>query len=170
LTQRPLDMLYFVFFVWHFFISVFFDFQPLYPRALIPGPLANFFDWYLRESRDFFMANMDGRVHNMDLTWFQCFSVFEVIWQAPSFVIAMLGLYNDAKGVYPLIAAYGASTFMTIVPCVVQFLVTPIITEEEFTRGVLGFTTPEQQSMCVWSYVFPMVMCFVLAVDMSYRL
>ncbi|KAJ7815027.1 transmembrane protein 6/97 [Mycena olivaceomarginata] len=96
LTSRPLDLVYFGFFVSHIFASLCIDFQAIYPPALVPGFLRTFAQWYIHTSNDPFIGGI--------------FLCLEVFFQFPTFFIAARGLLNDSKKIYVLMLVYGAST------------------------------------------------------------
>jgi hypothetical protein len=90
LTSRPLDLVYFGFFVVrflnltglqltpkqsHIFASLCIDFQAIYPPALVPGFLRTFAQWYIHTSNDPFIGGMLG---NDPLIWFKSFLCLEV--------------------------------------------------------------------------------------------
>ena len=89
------------------------DFQPLYPRALVPAPLRAFVAWYLDMSGDPLLKSAFGQ--GEPLVWFSGFLFLELYvplvrlrrgnsywgrcssaFQFPTFFIAARGLWNGA--------------------------------------------------------------------------
>ncbi|KAJ7678203.1 transmembrane protein 6/97 [Mycena polygramma] len=168
LTSRPLDLIYFGFFVSHIFASLCIDFQPLYPPALVPSVLPKFAEWYLRMSNDPFMKGMFGH-GNDPLIWFKSFVFLEAFFQFPTFFIAARGLWNDSKKIYVLMLVYGASTATTVWPCVWTLLATPEPSPAALASGIATLT-PDQRVMLLASYVPFCFLPLLMAVDMAFRL
>ncbi|KAJ7140277.1 transmembrane protein 6/97 [Mycena crocata] len=168
LTSRPLDLVYFSFFVTHIFASLCIDFQALYPVALVPGFLRQFAEWYIRMSNDPFIKVMFG--HGDDpLIWFKSFLFLEVFFQFPTFFIAARGLWNDSQKIYVLMLVYAASTVTTVWPCVMTILATPEPSPAALARGIATLST-DQRAMLLASYVPFCVIPFVMTIDMAFRL
>ncbi|KAJ7091520.1 transmembrane protein 6/97 [Mycena belliarum] len=167
LTARPLDLVYFIFFVSHIFASLCVDFQPLYPRALLPSFLRHFVEWYLRISNDPLLKSAFGR-GGEPLIWFKSFLFLEVFFQFPTFFLAARGLFNDSKKIYVLVLVYAASTATTVWPCVTTILATPGPSPEALTRGI-ATVSPEQRVMLLSSYVPFFVVPLIMTVDMAFR-
>ncbi|KAJ6527265.1 transmembrane protein 6/97 [Mycena vulgaris] len=167
LTSRPLDLVYFAFFVTHIFASLCIDFQPLYPPALVPAFLRQFVEWYLRTSNDPLLKAAFGYGDD-PLIWFKSFLFLEVFFQFPTFFLAARGLWNDSQKIYVLILVYGASTATTVWPCVATILATPGPSPAALARGLATLTT-DQRLMLFSSYVPFCVLPFVMTVDMAFR-
>ncbi|CAK5267547.1 unnamed protein product [Mycena citricolor] len=166
LTSRPLDLVYFAFFVTHIFASLFMDFQPLYPSALVPGPVRQFAEWYIKTSGDPLMKVMFG---SESLVWFKSFIFLEVTFQFPTFFIAARSLWNDSKNNCVLMLVYAASTTTTVWPCVTTILATPGPSAAALAAGVTTLTF-EQRTMLLSSYVPFLLVPLVMTVDMALRL
>ncbi|KAJ7176636.1 transmembrane protein 6/97 [Mycena filopes] len=168
LTSRPLDLVYFCFFVSHIFASLCIDFQPLYPRALVPGFLRQFAEWYIRTSNDPLLKGMFG--HGTDpLIWFRSFVFLEVVFQFPTFFIAARGLWNDSQKIYVLILVYAASTVTTVWPCVLTIVATPGPSAAALVSGITTLL-PDQRAMLLASYVPFCLIPLLMTVDMAFRL
>ncbi|KAF8201126.1 transmembrane protein 6/97 [Mycena galopus ATCC 62051] len=167
LTSRPLDLVYFGFFVTHIFLSLCVDFQALYPSALVPGSLHTLLQWYIDTSNDPFMKSMFSG--NDPLIWFKSFLVLELLFQFPTFFIAARGLLNDSKKIYVLILVYGASTATTAWPCVLTILSIPEPSPAALASGIATLTF-DQRVMLLASYVPFCLLPLLMTVDMAFRL
>ncbi|KAJ6527264.1 transmembrane protein 6/97 [Mycena vulgaris] len=153
LTSRPLDFVYFIFFVTNIFADLCIDFQLLYPPALVPAFLPQFVQWYLRTSNDPLLKAAFG--HSDDpLVWFKSFFFLGIFFQFPTLLLAARGLWNDSQKIYVLILVYGASTATTVWP--------------SLARG-LATLTADQRLMLLSSYVPFCVLSLVMTVDMAFR-
>ncbi|KAK7052314.1 putative membrane protein [Favolaschia claudopus] len=168
LTSRPLDLVYFGFFVSHIFASLCIDFQALYPPALVPSFLRVFANWYLEMSNDPFLNVMFGR-DNDPLIWFKSFLFLEVFFQFPTFFIAARGLLNDSRKNYVLMLVYGASTTTTVWPCLWTLLAIPGPSPAALASGIATLTF-EQRAMLLSSYVPFCLLPLLMTVDMALRL
>ncbi|KAF7369054.1 putative membrane protein [Mycena venus] len=168
LTSRPLDLVYFGFFVSHIFASLCIDFQTLYPPALVPGFLRTFAQWYISTSNDPFMSAMFGHLDD-PVVWFKSFLFIELFFQFPTFFIAARGLLNDSKKNYILMLVYGASTATTVWPCVWTILATPEPSPKALASGIATLS-PDQRIMLLGSYVPFFLLPLVMTVDMAFRL
>ncbi|KAJ7509892.1 transmembrane protein 6/97 [Mycena galericulata] len=167
LTSRPLDLVYFIFFVTHIFASLCIDFQPLYPPALVPAPLRQFAEWYIRTSNDPLLKAVFGH-GNDPLVWFKSFVFLEVFFQFPTFFIAARGLWNDSQKIYVLILVYAASTATTVWPCVATIVATPGPSPAALARGI-ATVSADERAMLLASYVPFCVVPLVMTVDMAFR-
>ncbi|KAJ7040750.1 transmembrane protein 6/97 [Mycena alexandri] len=168
LTSRPLDLVYFSFFVTHIFASLCMDFQPLYPRALVPGVLRQLMDWYLRTSNDPLLKGVFGRGTD-NIIWFKSFLFLEVVFQFPTFFLAARGLWNDSKKIYVLILVYAASTVTTVWPCVLTIVAAPGPSPAALAAGIATLS-PDQRAMLLASYVPFCLIPLLMTVDMAFRL
>ncbi|KAF9047201.1 hypothetical protein BDZ89DRAFT_1058252 [Hymenopellis radicata] len=104
LTSRPLDLVYFTFFLWHLVASFAVDFQALfYPHTWLPS-----------------LPSAMRKENN--LTWFICFLAIEFLFQLPVFVLGMIALWKDSKSIYVLLLVYASSTVTTTLPCLVHIV------------------------------------------------
>ncbi|KAJ7254642.1 transmembrane protein 6/97 [Mycena haematopus] len=168
LTSRPLDLVYFGFFVTHIFASLCIDFQALYPPALVPGFLRTFVKWYTLTSNDPFMMGMLGESKD-PLIWFKSFLFIEAFFQFPTFFIAARGLLNDSKKNYVLMLVYGASTATTVWPCVLTLLAIPEPSPAALASGIATLSF-DQRIMLLASYVPFFFLPLLMTVDMAFRL
>ncbi|KAJ7781884.1 transmembrane protein 6/97 [Mycena maculata] len=167
LISRPLDLVYFIFFTIHIFASLSIDFQPLYPPSLVPAPLRQLAEWYLRTSNDPLLKGAFGRGED-PLVWFKSFVFLELFFQFPTFFIAARGLWNDSQKIYVLMLVYAASTATTVWPCVVTIYATPGPSPVALARGIATLTA-DQRAMLFSSYVPFCIVPLVMTVDMAFR-
>jgi hypothetical protein len=95
LASRPLDMLYFTFFLVsqldppfynvliysksHIPASMLIDFQAFYPPSIVPSFISNIPVWYFNMSKDPLVGGAMGYLGNTsELGWFQSFLVLEL--------------------------------------------------------------------------------------------
>ncbi|KAJ4474441.1 transmembrane protein 6/97 [Lentinula aciculospora] len=157
LIARPLDFLYFCFFLIHIPASLLLDFQILYPSAYVPSFLQALRQWYIGFTADPLIAGAVRGDINGELVWFGCFTWLELLFQFPTFFLGIRGLWKGSHSTYVLTLAYGASTATTTLPCIFYIL-------KEHSR-----MTPEQQIILLSSYVPFFVIPLLMAVDMGFR-
>ncbi|KAJ6619956.1 transmembrane protein 6/97 [Mycena sp. CBHHK59/15] len=167
LTARPLDFLYFSFFLIHIPASLCMDFQPLYPPALVPRFLVQLSDFYIRTSNDPFIKGAYGLGAD-PLVWFKTFVFLELVFQLPTFFLAARGLWNGSQKIYVLMLVYAASTATTVLPCVTTILATPPPSPAALAQGIATLS-PDQRAMLLASYVPFFVVPLLMAVDMAFR-
>lgn len=79
LAKRPLDMIYFAFFLSHIPASLLIDFQALYPPALVPGFVSKLPELYIQMSNDPLIGGALGYMSNSgELGWFRSFLTLEL--------------------------------------------------------------------------------------------
>ncbi|KAJ7068689.1 transmembrane protein 6/97 [Mycena amicta] len=154
LTSRPLDLVYFGFFVSHIFASLCIDFQPLYPQNLVPNFLRDFAAWYIRSSNDPLLKAAFG--HHEPLPWFTSFLFLEVTFQFPVFFLAARGLWKDSQKIYVLMLIYAASTATTVWACLATIVTSTV--------------APHELAMLLSSYVPFFIIPLVMTVDMAFRI
>ncbi|PVF96153.1 hypothetical protein CPB86DRAFT_787299 [Serendipita vermifera] len=122
LTQRPLDLLYYVFFAVHFVCSITIDCLPLWPEQLysLPGlkQIHAGLHWvvkdYTQKSNDPFMLATHKLVQReWEFAFLNWFMIMEIFFWLPAFVIGMIGLQRDSKAVYPFLLAYSTAALIT---------------------------------------------------------
>jgi len=94
--NRPLDLTYFIFFIWHIPISLCVDFQSIYPQSILSmishTPLPAFMQWYMRWSRDPIIIGAYSGGWEWD--WIRGFMWVEALFQMPCWIIGAWGLWN----------------------------------------------------------------------------
>jgi len=189
LTARPLDLLYFTFFLIHVPATILCDIQALYPPSLVPKVLAKLPALYLLQSGDPIMAGAFGLNGAPWIwIWFKSFLVLEAVFQLPVFFIGLYGLWRDSRTIYPLLLIYSASSATTTIACLATLLSTPLavnpalvssLTAADATSPLTALTyaadalsplsiTSQQRLMLLGSYVpfllVPLGMCFDMAI------
>ncbi|KAJ3720603.1 transmembrane protein 6/97 [Lentinula raphanica] len=160
LTSRPLDLVYFCFFLNHIPASILLDFQKFYPKAYVPSVILGFRQWWIDVSADPLVAAAarGDNLLNGELVWFGCFAWLELLFQFPVFFLGMKGLWNGSRSIYVLMLAYGASTATTVLPCIVYFF-------QEHPN-----MTSAHRLMLLSSYVPFFVVPLIMTIDMGLRL
>ncbi|KAJ3783662.1 transmembrane protein 6/97 [Lentinula aff. detonsa] len=158
LTSRPLDLLYFCFFLIHIPASLLLDFQILYPSAYVPSFLLALRQWYIDFSADPLITGAVRGEINGNLSWLGCFAWLELLFQCPTFLLGIRGLWRGSHSIYVLLMAYGASTATTTLPCIFYIL-------KEHSN-----MTTSQQLILLSSYIPFFVVPLLMAIDMGLRL
>ncbi|KAE9392417.1 hypothetical protein BT96DRAFT_830607 [Gymnopus androsaceus JB14] len=158
LIARPMDLIYFCFFISHIPASLLLDFQMLYPSALVPSFLLELQNWYITFSADPLISGAVRGELLGELFWLKCFVWLELLFQFPTFFLGIRGLWNGSRSIYVLILAYGASTATTTLPCIFYIL-------KENAK-----ITSEQQLILLSSYIPFFLIPLMMAVDMGFRL
>ncbi|KAH7914599.1 transmembrane protein 6/97 [Hygrophoropsis aurantiaca] len=169
LTSRPLDLLYFVFFLTHIPATLLLDLQSLYPTAMIPSFIRMLPKLYTDMSSDPLVAGAMGYLGEdamLHLVWFKTFVVVEMIFQLPTFILGLWGLWTGSRSIYVLMLIYGASTATTTLPCLSVLLATPVSSYPIEVHSI----TPDQRLLLLSSYVPYFLIPLGMTVDMAFRI
>ncbi|KAI6141748.1 transmembrane protein 6/97 [Pisolithus tinctorius] len=168
LRSRPLDLLYFSFFLIHIPATLLLDCQALYPKWAVPSPIKALPIIYLSFSSDPLIAGVFGYAPG-DFAWFKLFLYLEAFFQLPIFVLGAFKLWQDSPSIYPLLIMYGASTATTVLPCLALLLSTPTTSPATVAAGIHSVTS-FQRILLLSSYIPFLVIPLLIAVDMAFRL
>ncbi|KZT59878.1 hypothetical protein CALCODRAFT_481179 [Calocera cornea HHB12733] len=169
LTKRPLDLVYFAFFLIHIPATICMDLQPFYPPHLVPQPLKDFLAWYLRTSNDPVVSGALGLIGSPgDFAWIKSFFFLEGFFQLPTFFIALYGLWTASPRINVLILIYAASTATTVLPCVMTVLALPTTSDITIKAGLTSLTDI-QRYLLLSSYVPFMIVPTIMTVDIGFR-
>ncbi|KAG7530590.1 hypothetical protein FFLO_04953 [Filobasidium floriforme] len=91
LSSRPLDKLWFLWFVFSQPLTAVIDGQAIYPRHLVPGFIRSLYLQALEFSKDTLMLGMEKQ--DPSLFWFKGFICLEVFFQLPLFFVGAYCLY-----------------------------------------------------------------------------
>ncbi|KAI8071304.1 hypothetical protein BC940DRAFT_234890 [Gongronella butleri] len=116
LASRPLDLVFYVFFLTHIPITVLFDLQALYPAAWVPQPLLSIVAWYAEATGDPFMHPLNNQY------WFKSLASMEAMLQLPFFFVACNGLAKDAPWIRLPMVVYGAHVVTTLMPIMLELI------------------------------------------------
>ncbi|KAI8333614.1 transmembrane protein 6/97 [Chlamydoabsidia padenii] len=119
-TGRPLDFVFFIFFITHIPITLLLDLQAIYPTWLVPSVLLQANAWYVNLTHDPFMGATSP------IYWFQSFVSLEAICQLPFFFVASHGLYYDQSFIRLPMIVYGAHVVTTVVPLLGELILNPL--------------------------------------------
>lgn len=145
------------------------DFQAIYPPSLVPALIAKLPELYIGMSNDPLIGGALGYMSNSaELGWFKSFLLLELLFQFPVFFLGLRGLWNDSRGIYPLLLVYAASTATTTLPCLALILSTPITSAYTVAQGVVSITT-DQRALLLSSYVPFFLIPLCMTVDMAFR-
>ncbi|KIP07059.1 hypothetical protein PHLGIDRAFT_30164 [Phlebiopsis gigantea 11061_1 CR5-6] len=170
ITQRPLDFVYFCFFLMHVPATLLVDLQALYPVSMTPKFIAALPEFYVKMSQDPLVGGAMGYFGRPEnYVWFKSFLSLELVFQLPVFVLAMRGLLNGSKKIYLLMLIYAASTTTTTLPCLAVVLATPLTSPETLAAKMISVTY-EQRLLLLSSYVPFFLIPLTMTVDMAFRI
>ncbi|KAF9244673.1 transmembrane protein 6/97 [Melanogaster broomeanus] len=169
LSSRPLDLIYFTFFLIHLPASLLLDCQALYPSWLIPSFISGLPKMYTDFSADPLINGAMGHVGEAShFIWFKSFLAVEAFFQVPVFILGMRGLWKDSPSIYVLILVYAASTATTTLPCLAVLLATPVTSAQTIAAGIPSITS-FQRLLLLSSYVPFFLLPLFMTVDMALR-
>ncbi|KAI0729956.1 transmembrane protein 6/97 [Fomitopsis betulina] len=171
LTSRPLDLIYFSFFLMHTFATVVVDLQAIYPPHLVPAAMKGIIDYYLTAYNDPLIGGVMGffgPAKAESFNWFRTFVIMEAWWQLPVFLLGMRGLYKDSRTIYVLLLTYAATAVTTTLPCLTTILATPV-TAVASTNPASVSVTSDQRFSLLTSYVPFLIVPLLMTVDMGFR-
>ncbi|KAG2056720.1 hypothetical protein BDR06DRAFT_909137 [Suillus hirtellus] len=170
ITSRPLDLVYFVFFLVHIPATLLIDLQALYPPWLIPYFIRALPRLYIQMSNDPLIGSVLGLLgDSKPFVWFKTFLAVEALFQFPVFILGARGLWRDSRSIYVLLLVYAASTTTTTLPCLSVLLATPTTSAQTIANKIVSVTT-FQRSLLLSSYIPFFVIPFIMTIDMAYRL
>ncbi|EJD07293.1 uncharacterized protein FOMMEDRAFT_100463 [Fomitiporia mediterranea MF3/22] len=173
LKSRPMDIIYFIFFLIHIPATILIDLQVLYPAEFVPKAIAELPKWYLQQYADPIIAGVfDLNGPPALWVWLKSFMVLEAVFQLPVFFIGLYALWTDSFVTYPLFLIYSASATTSTLPCISTLLRTPISSTPvpPVLLDPSNLTiTPEQRINLLASYLPFFVIQLVMCVDMSLR-
>jgi hypothetical protein len=82
--RRPLDFIYFIYFVTHIPPALLIDVASIFPEVILPNFLLSINKWYIKNFNDPLYARI----------WFKSFLVCELFLQLPFFFYASVGLWK----------------------------------------------------------------------------
>ncbi|KAH7927353.1 hypothetical protein BV22DRAFT_1061233 [Leucogyrophana mollusca] len=168
LTSRPLDVVYFAFFLIHIPATIMIDLQALYPTTVIPSVIRGLPKLYSDMSSDPLISGVMGYLGEEALSrlvWFKTFLAVEAVFQLPVFVLGLRGLWTGSRSIYVLLLIYAASTATTTLPCLSVLLTTPVSSSPIGVHSI----TPFQRLLLLSSYVPFFLIPLVMTVDMAFR-
>ncbi|KAF8586343.1 hypothetical protein K439DRAFT_1652632 [Ramaria rubella] len=170
LKSRPLDLLYFLFFLIHVPATLLIDLQALYPQTLAPGFAKNIVSFYISLSGDPLIAGANHYYgESYEFAWFRSFLWLELLFQFPVFIIGARGLWKDSRSIYLLLLIYGASTATTTLSCLTTVLAVPTATDAKNALETVA-VTDLQRLFLLSSYVPFLIIPVVMTLDMAWRL
>ncbi|KAG1811512.1 transmembrane protein 6/97 [Suillus subaureus] len=170
ITSRPLDLVYFTFFLVHIPATLLIDLQALYPPSLTPYFIRGFPQLYVQMSNDPLIGSVLGMLgDSKPFVWFKTFLAVEALFQLPVFVLGARGLWRDSRSIYVLLLIYAASTTTTTLPCLSVLITTPTTSAQTITDKVLSVTT-SQRFLLLSSYIPFFMIPFIMTIDMASRL
>ncbi|OAX38435.1 hypothetical protein K503DRAFT_691568 [Rhizopogon vinicolor AM-OR11-026] len=170
ITSRPLDLVYFTFFLVHIPATLLIDLQALYCPSFTPDFIRALPRFYVQMSNDPLIGGvLDLLGDSKHFIWFKTFLVIEALFQLPVFVLGARGLWRDSRSIYVLLLIYAASTVTTILPCLSVLMSTPITTAQTITDNVVSVTT-FQRLILLSSYIPFFIIPVIMTVDMAFRI
>ncbi|KAI9146159.1 transmembrane protein 6/97 [Paraphysoderma sedebokerense] len=111
-SQRPLDLVFFVFFLSHIPATLCIDLQIILPEYF-PTVLRDVVQWYISVSKDPILANASSP----DFVWLRSIICCEFLFQLPIFFVGVVATWNDNTQRYKnLLLVYGAHVATTLIP------------------------------------------------------
>ncbi|KAI0675905.1 transmembrane protein 6/97 [Trametes maxima] len=169
LSERPRDLVYFLFFAIHIPATFLIDLQALYPKQWVPGVVSGLPKFYVDMSNDPLIGSAMGYFGREQLeafTWFTSFLTVEAFFQVPVFIIGLRGLWQGSTSIYVLLLVYAASTTTTTLPCLTTILATPV---SPAPLPNLISLTAEQRLLLLSSYIPFFLVPLVMTLDMAFR-
>ncbi|CAE6419191.1 unnamed protein product [Rhizoctonia solani] len=170
LNERPLDLLYFIFFVIHIPATLLMDLQAIVP----PGALPSFFriipEFYLSISGDPLIAGAMG-LHGAptQFTWFRTFIMMEGLFQLPVFFLGLYALKKDSPYTPVLLTLYGSHVTTTVVPVLTTTLATPISANMTNTTPFISLNA-SQLTILMASYIPFLAVPLAMTIDGTRRM
>ncbi|KAH9951157.1 transmembrane protein 6/97 [Amylocystis lapponica] len=153
LTSRPLDLIYFLFFMMHLPATLLVDLQALYPAWMVPNIMKIIPVFYFTLSKDPLIGGAMGFLGKTDAyVWFKTFLTLEAFFQIPVFILGMRGLWRNSRSIYVLLLIYAASTTTTTLPCLTVVWTTPLTSAETRAAMVHSVAYP-QKLMLLGCYI-----------------
>lgn len=172
LKERPLDLLYLVFFAIHIPATLFMDLQAIAP----PGSFPSFFQvipsFYLKISGDPLIAGVMG-LHGVptQFTWFRTFIVMEGLFQLPIFFLGIYMLKKNSPYVPVLLVLYGSHVTTTVAPVLTTTLATPAAVTNAIEKALpFKSLNSAQLLMLMSSYVPFLAIPLLMTIDGTRRL
>lgn len=156
LSERYVDLFYFLFFALHLFASACVDstydaltvVQGLVPASVVPPVLRTVLHGRLPNSPDYLAQSADPFIPNAWLpryAWLRMSLLSEFVVQVPAFVLGMWAMWKDDCRAYPLLAIYGMLGCFTTLQCIAMV-----------TLGVERRVLTSDQVMFLLQYVAPL--------------
>ncbi|CAE6412601.1 hypothetical protein ACGC1H_005463 [Rhizoctonia solani] len=170
LNERPLDLIYFLFFVIHIPATLLMDLQAIIP----PGTLPSFFqiipEFYLSISGDPLIAGAMG-LHGAptQFTWFRTFIMMEGLFQLPVFFLGLYALKKDSLYTPILLTLYGSHVTTTVIPVLTTTLATPVSTSTSDTTLFTSLNV-SQLTILMASYIPFLAVPLAMAIDGTKRM
>jgi len=115
IISRPLDLVFFIYFVTHIFPTMFLDsYLALIP--LTPDFLKSINQWYTEKFNDPLFVNTPN--------WFRGFANIELFFHLPFFFYVSIGLWKDTTSIRLPMLVYSSHVTTTTFVCLVELLFT----------------------------------------------
>ncbi|KAI7856555.1 transmembrane protein 6/97 [Circinella umbellata] len=114
LFKRPVDLVFFLYFLTHIPITLSIDLQALAPPELVPKVLRETLAWYVATYKDPFMGATES------IAWFKGLTLCELVFQLPFFFVACYGLYKNSLYVRVPLIVYASHVATTMVPIIAE--------------------------------------------------
>jgi len=180
LTQRPLDLTYYSFFLIHFICTITIDCLPLWPAQAQTTPgishvywfLRNVVDGYTKQTNDPFMLVTWG-LHKQPLDFYHLtvFMWMELFIQLPAFVFGMIGLYYNSAAVYPLLLSYASAALVTTITVTYGTIIAPSLNDTTLDPINKFYAMSDAGRWTILGPLIPfLIIPAVLWVDMMFRI
>ena len=155
LRARPVDALYFAYFVLHLAASLCVDIQAIVPAHLVPTVFQNVLRDYLAQSNDPLLP----RAWDPAYAWFRIAVLSEFFVQVPAFTLGIWAMWTNDRRAYPWLILYGTLAALTTLQCLATVLIGP-------ERAQLS---PANLQMILQNYIPFMLVPAAIAIDLGVR-
>ncbi|KZP01720.1 hypothetical protein CALVIDRAFT_594414 [Calocera viscosa TUFC12733] len=170
LYKRPVDLIYFTWFLVNIPITLCIDMQHVYPKHLVPEQLKNVMVDYMERSSDPVTLGAFGLIGNPgQYTWCIVALYLEFFLQLPIFFIGLWGLWKASARINILILIYGVSTATIVLACVATILAVPTTSDLTINAGIAS-VTDEQRALLLKCYLPYLIVPTVMTLDMGWRM
>ncbi|CEL62476.1 Transmembrane protein 97 OS=Macaca fascicularis GN=Tmem97 PE=2 SV=2 [Rhizoctonia solani AG-1 IB] len=171
LNERPLDLLYFVFFLIHIPATLLMDLQAIIPPGVMPSFFRIIPNFYLSISGDPLIAGAMG-LHGSptQFTWFRTFIMIEGLFQLPLFFLGLYALKKDSPYTPIILTLYGAHVTTTVVPVLTTTLATPTTMVDTSKAVAFASLSQPQLAVLMASYIPFLAVPLAMTVDGTKRM
>ncbi|CAE7221520.1 unnamed protein product [Rhizoctonia solani] len=170
LSERPLDLVYFIFFVIHIPATLLMDLQAIIPSGVLPPFFQIIPEFYLSISGDPLIAGAMG-FHGVptQFTWFRTFIIMEGLFQLPMFFLGLYTLKKNSPYTPILLILYGSHVTTTVIPVLTTTLATPTFTS---AADAASFTSlnASQLTVLMASYIPFLAVPLAMTIDGTRRM
>ncbi|ORZ23233.1 transmembrane protein 6/97 [Absidia repens] len=153
LLSRPLDLVYFIYFVTHIPVTFLIDFQVFYPASIVPQVLKDALAMFVNDFKDPLMGADPPHY------WFLSFVYCELFFQFIFFFVACHGLWKDSTRCRIGLCIYASHVATTVNASLFEVFLNP----------AYALTSTERYTLA--SFYLPyLILPLIMLVDSYFRL